>query len=126
MLNSVIIIGRLTREPEIRTTLSGKRLCRFGIANDTGTKEKPEVNFFDVTAWGERGDFIERYFRKGDPIIINGKLRQVEYTGKDGQTRKSVEIVAAQVDFVPGYKKQGITEDADAQTDNADELPFEL
>ena len=104
MLNNVIIIGRLTRQPEISTTLSGKQLCRFTVANDSGTKEKPDVGFYDVIAWGEKGEFVERYFSKGDPIIVSGKLHQSEYEDKTGAKRKRIEIIAREVEFTLAKK----------------------
>ena len=133
MLNSLVIIGRLTRKPEQRTTMSGKSLTRFTIAVDGGTRAAPEVSFFDCSAWGERGEFIERHFDKGDPIIILGKLRQATWTTKNGEERRAVEIVVNNANFPP-KPRNTVQPGAVAKSEISDEpyeddgepLPFEI
>lgn len=96
MLNSVAIMGRLTRDPELRITPSGVSVCSFSVAVERDFKNasgEKETDFFDVTAWRNTADFVANYFKKGRMIVIMGRL-QAETYEKDGQTRKAVKIVA--------------------------------
>lgn len=102
MLNVVAIIGRLAASPELKTTNSGKSVCSFRIANDSGYKDasgQSQTNWLDVTAWGKTAEFICKYFPKGALIAIDGRLQSRSYQDKNGQNRTAVEIVAQNVSF---------------------------
>lgn len=102
MLNVVAIIGRLAASPELKTTNSGKSVCSFRIANDSGYKDasgQSQTNWLDVTAWGKTAEFICKYFHKGSLIAIDGRLQTRQYQGKSGQTLTAVEIVAKNASF---------------------------
>lgn len=102
MLNVVAIIGRLAASPELKTTNSGKSVCSFRIANDSGYKDasgQSHTNWLDVTAWGKTAEFICKYFPKGALIAIDGRLQTRQYQDKNGQNRTAVEIVAQNVSF---------------------------
>lgn len=102
MLNVVAIIGRLAASPELKTTNSGKSVCSFRIANDSGYKDasgQSQTNWLDVTAWGKTAEFICKYFPKGALIAIDGRLQTRQYQDKNGQNRTAVEIVAQNVSF---------------------------
>lgn len=98
MLNKVFMMGRLTRDPELRRTGSGIAVASFAIAvdRDFGKNEsgEKETDFFDVVAWRQTGEFVSKYFTKGRMIVVEGKLQTRSWTDKDGNKRKSVEIVA--------------------------------
>lgn len=97
MLNRTIIMGRLTRDPELRRTGSGIAVTSFSIAVDrdyTPQGQEKETDFFDCVAWRQTGEFIAKYFTKGRMITVDGKLQTRSWTDKDGNKRKTVEIVA--------------------------------
>ena len=102
MLNVVAIIGRMVKDPELKTTNSGKSVCSFRIANDSGYKDasgQNQTNWLDVTAWGKTAEFVCKYFPKGSLIAIDGRLQSRSYQDKNGQNRTAVEIVAQNVNF---------------------------
>ena len=102
MLNVVAIMGRMVKDPELKTTNSGKSVCSFRIANDSGYKDasgQSQTNWLDVTAWGKTAEFVCKYFPKGALIAIDGRLQTRQYQDKNGQNRTAVEIVAQNVNF---------------------------
>ena len=102
MLNRIILMGRLTHEPELRHTNSNIPVCSLSIAcdrdfkNDKGEKE---TDFIDVVAWRSTGEFVSKYFTKGRMAIIEGRLQMREYTDKEGNKRRAAEVVADNVYF---------------------------
>ena len=98
MLNHITVMGRLTRDPELRRTGSGIAVANFTIAvdRDFGKNEsgEKETDFFDVVAWRQTGEFVSKYFTKGRMIVVDGKLQTRSWTDKDGNKRKTVEVVA--------------------------------
>src|ERR1035441_2752716 len=107
-LNSVNIMGNLTRDPEIKYIPSGKAVCSLSIANNrvyTKNSEKvTEVSYFDVEVWGLAAENCSKYLTKGNGIIVEGRLRQDRWE-KDGKTQSRVRITANAVHFMP--KRQG-------------------
>jgi len=95
-INRVVLVGRLTRDPELRTTTTGKQVVGFGLAVDDPFN-KEHTNFFNVSAWGNSADFVAKYLTKGRLVAVDGKLNQRKYTTQDGQNRDVVEIVADRV-----------------------------
>lgn len=109
MLNSIIIHGRLTRDPEIRTTASGVNVCSFSVAVDRNYAkqgEEKQTDFFSVTAWRGLGDMVARYFTKGKEIIVWGAMQSRKYADKEGHERTAWEVLANGVDFC-GSKGDG-------------------
>ena len=100
-MNKVILIGRFTRDPEIRYTQSGACSATFSIAVDRKYKQEgqPEADFPRVTAWGKTAEFIEKYFRQGMKIVIEGRIQTGKYTNKEGQTVYTTDVVAESVEF---------------------------
>lgn len=103
MLNRVIVMGRLTRDPEMRHTQSGTSVCSFSIACDRDIVSKQsgerETDFIDVIAWRGTGEFVGKYFTKGRMIVVVGRLQIRDWTDRDGNKRRSAEIVADNVYF---------------------------
>lgn len=102
MLNVVAIIGRMVKDPELKSTNSGKSVCSFRIANDSGYKDasgQSQTNWLDVTARGKTAEFVCKYFPKGALIAIDGRLQTRQYQDKNGQNRTATEIVAQNVNF---------------------------
>ncbi len=99
--NRVILAGNLTRDPELRFTQEGVPVCDFGIAvNRVRSKDKDAVDFFDVSVWRELGETVANYKKKGDPILVEGKLKYRTWEADDGSKRSKVSINADQVQFL--------------------------
>lgn len=120
MINSVVIMGRLTHEPELRTTPSGISVIKFNVAcdrNKTKSGEEKKTDFIDCTAWRQTAEFIARYFHKGSMIAIEGSIQTDSFTDKDGNKRKSVQVVADQVSFC-GSKAESGSQESPKPTSN--------
>lgn len=101
-INQVILMGRLTRDPEVRTTTSGKTITSFSIAVDRGGQEDA-ADFFDITAWEKLGELVSQYLSKGRRCLVQGRLRQDSWDDKEtGKKRSKVEVVATDVTFLDG------------------------
>ena len=103
MLNHITIMGRLTRDPELRRTGSGTAVASFALAVDRDFGEKDggekETDFIDCVAWRQTGEFVSKYFTKGRMAAVSGRLQIRSWTDKEGNKRKSAEIVADNVYF---------------------------
>ncbi len=101
-INQVILMGRLTRDPETRTTASGKSVTSFSLAVDRQTQDD-QADFFDVTAWEKTGELVQQYLSKGRRVLVQGRLRQDSWDDKEtGKKRSKVEVVANDVTFLDG------------------------
>lgn len=112
MINSVVLMGRLTYEPELRTTPNGLSVIRFQIACDRNYQAKGEerkADFIDITAWRQTAEFISRYFHKGSMIAVEGSIQTDNFVDKDGNNRKSVTVVANNVSFCGSKAESGTT-----------------
>ncbi|MDR3344491.1 MAG: single-stranded DNA-binding protein [Oscillospiraceae bacterium] len=102
-MNNCVMMGRLCGEPELRTTQAGVSVVGFTIAVDRRVKDQDgnrQSDFFRVSAWRQSAEFVQRYFHKGDPIIVTGSVQIREYTDREGAKRTSVEIQAENISFV--------------------------
>ena len=115
MLNHIVIMGRLTRDPELRRTGSGVAVASFTVAvdrdfcgRDGGEKE---TDFIDCVAWRQTGEFVSKYFTKGRMIVVSGRLQIRSWTDKDGNKRRTAEVVADNVYF-------GDSKNADANSNS--------
>lgn len=109
MYNKVIMMGRLVSDPELRTTPQGVSVCSFRIAVDRRFQQKGEEkksDFFNVVAWRQQAEFVNRYFNKGRLILVEGELTTRNYTDKNGNNATWYEIVADRISFT-GEKAQG-------------------
>jgi single-strand DNA-binding protein len=101
-INQVILMGRLTRDPEVRTTATGKTITSFSIAVDRGGQDD-QADFFDITAWEKLGELVSQYLSKGRRCLVQGRLRQDSWDDKEtGKKRSKVEVVATDVTFLDG------------------------
>lgn len=110
MLNSISIMGRFTRDPELRRTGSGKPVTSFTLACDRDFKNQQtgekEVDFIECVAWGGTAEMVEKYFSKGQMAVATGRLQIRQYTDKNGQKRRTAEILVNSVYFC-GSKESG-------------------
>ena len=108
MLNSITIMGRMTRDPELRRTDSGVAVASFALAVDSDYKDKNgerKTIFVDCVAWRSTGEYVSKYFSKGRMAIVKGQLDIRDWTDKDGNKRKSAEIIADNVYFGDSKKE---------------------
>ena len=103
MLNKIILMGRLTRDPELRHTQTGTAVASFSLAVDRDFKDKATgdrtTDFIDVVAWRQTGEFVSRYFTKGRMAVVEGRLQIRDWKDKEGNNRRSAEVVADNVYF---------------------------
>ena len=107
-LNRVILIGRLTRDPELRYTPAGTAVASFSLANNYSYskdgEKKEKVSYFDCVAWSKLGEIITEHCKKGTAIAIEGRLDQQRWDDQDGQKKSKIEIVVEGFNFVGGKK----------------------
>lgn len=109
-LNKVILIGNITADPELKQTQSGTSVCSFNIAvnRNFGKLDTKDCDFFTVVAWQQKAEFVSKYFKKGQAIVVCGRLENREWTDKNGNKRISTEIIAEEISFAGG--KESSTE----------------
>lgn len=120
--NQVILMGNLTRDPELRQTPSGQNVCAFSLALNRSFKGgdgewKEATDYIDIVAWGPLGERVAQYLTKGRPCLVNGRLQSSSWE-KDGQKRSKVEVVAQDVTFLGGGGGGGQSRD-----ESADQTP---
>lgn len=110
MLNHITIMGRMVRDPELKKTGSGIAVCSFTVAVDrdfSGQNGEKETDFIDCTAWRKSAEFVGKYFTKGKMVVVSGRLQIRKWTDRDGNNRKSAEILADNVYFAESKKDSG-------------------
>jgi single-strand DNA-binding protein len=134
-INRVVLVGNLTKDPELRTTPGGTSLCKLRLAVNTRRKDQSgkwvdKPNYFDITVWGQQGENCATYLQKGRPVAIDGRLEWREWDATDGSgKRQSVEIIADSVQFLGGRDDGGngngqrFTPESDVPADTADFAP---
>ncbi|MBI4686442.1 MAG: single-stranded DNA-binding protein [Nitrospirae bacterium] len=118
MFNKIILIGNLTKDPEVRYTPQGTSVCNFRIAVNhrykQGDEMKKEVTFIDVVTFGKQADTCGQYLNKGSAVLVDGRLQERRWETEEGQQRSKYEVVAQTVRFLP--RKGGVSE-GDSSTD---------
>ncbi len=99
MINKAILMGRLTRDPELRHTNSGTPVCSFSIAINNGYGENAQTDFVNCVAWNKTAEFVSKYFAKGRMIIVIGRISSRSWDGPDGKKNYATEVVANEVAF---------------------------
>ena len=144
-LNKVFVAGRLTADPELRTTPGGAHVISFSVATnrvwtDKNGGRREETEFHNVVAWGRQAEVVSQFLKKGGLILVEGRLQTRSWEGKDGQTRRTTEVVAERVQLgpktgstTPAAKSEGADEakkeempviDLDSENINPEDLPF--
>lgn len=139
--NRVILAGNLTRDPELSFTKAGIPVCSFGIAVNRVRSKNGEVDFFDVSAWRELGETIKNYKKKGDSVLVEGRLQYRSWDAQDGSKRSKVDVVADNIQFLgskgdsssapssassekPQGRRPQRREKIEITEDDFDEIPF--
>lgn len=137
-LNRIILMGRLTRDPELRHTQQGTAVASFSLAVDRPGKDKG-TDFIDIVAWKNTADFVSSYFSKGRMAVVEGRLQIREWTDREGTKRRTAEVVADSVYFgdskkesgssapqysAPAYSAPAANNQFAEAPDDDDELPF--
>ena len=132
MLNRIVLMGRLTRAPEMRHTGNGTAVAFFSLAVDRDFKSQSgekETDFIDVVAWRNTAEFVSKYFAKGRMAVVEGRLQIRDWKDKDGNNRRSAEVVAEHVYFGDSKRSESDTPSASGDfreipEDEEGELPF--
>ena len=132
MLNRIVLMGRLTRDPELRHTGNGTAVASFSLAVDRDFKSQSgekETDFVDIVAWRSTADFVSKYSIKGRMAVVEGRLQIRDWTDKDGGKRRSAEVVAEHVYFGDSTRSESDTPPASGDfreipEDEEGELPF--
>jgi single-strand DNA-binding protein len=111
-INRVVLVGNLTKDPELRHTPSGTAVCKLRLAVNTRQKDPQgnwgdKPNYFDVTVWGNQGESCAQYLSKGRPVGVDGRLDWREWDAQDGTKRQAVEIIAENTQFMGGREGGG-------------------
>lgn len=128
MINTVALTGRLTYEPELKATQSGVSVIRFQVAVDRNYQaqgQERQADFIDCIAWRQTAEFISRYFHKGDMIGIEGSIQTSNFTDKDGNKRKAVDVVANNVSFCGSKQQSNSNPNLNVAPPPADNSDFE-
>ena len=133
MLNKIVLMGRLTRDPELRRTQSGTAVASFTLAVDRDYKPQDgerETDFIDIVAWRGTAEFVSKYFSKGRMAVVEGRLQVRDWKDKDGAKRRSTEVIADNVYFGDSKRSESGTlaepsgEFHEVPDEEKGELPF--
>lgn len=106
MINKAILMGRLTRDPELRHTGTGTPVCSFSIAIDNGYGDNRQTDFINCVAWNKTAEFVSKYFTKGRMIIVIGRISTRSWEGQDGKRNYTTEVIANEVSFGESKRTQ--------------------
>lgn len=115
MLNYIVLQGRFCKDPELRRTQSGTAVASFTLAVSRDFSDKDKTDFIDVVAWKSTAEFVSKYFSKGRTAVVSGRLQMRDWTDKDGNKRRSAEVIAENVYFGDSKRETLLS-----NTDNSD------
>ena len=132
-MNKVHLIGNLTKDPDLRYTKSNTPVASYTVAINTRYGENQQTDYINISTWGKSGEFIKKYFKKGQPIAITGRLKNKNYEDSNGIKHYSIEVITEDIEFVGSKKETNVEEkeevdpfetfEAEVVIDD-DELPF--
>ena len=127
-MNKVNLIGNLVRDPELRYTKQNTPVASYTIAINTRYGEQQQTDYINISTWGKSGEFVSKYFKKGQPIAITGRLRNKNYEDSKGNKRYEMEVVTEDIEFVGSKKEESNKPQEEEFTPNfeigEDDLPF--
>lgn len=123
-LNKVFILGRVTADPQLRSTAGGANVTSFSIAtnrvwNDKSGQRKESTEFHNIVVWGKQAEIATRFLKKGSLVLVEGRLQTRDWEGKDGQKRKTTEIIADRIQLGPRPAGARLASPNEAAQDNA-------
>ena len=110
-MNKVQLIGRLTKDPELRYTKNNIAVANYTIAINDGYGEKQQTQYINISTWGKSGEFVSKYFKKGQAIAIVGRLNNNNYEDKNGNKRYSIEVVTEDIEFIGNKKDEKVQQE---------------
>jgi single-strand DNA-binding protein len=129
-LNKVLLLGNLTRDPELRYAPNGTAVARFGLAVNTrsgqGEERKEEVCFVDIVAFGRQAEVVGEYLIKGRPVLIEGRLQWRSWESPEGQKRSKHEVIAERVQFMSRGREEGIGRSGPESSESGEEMDMSL
>ncbi len=123
-MNKVHLIGNLTKDPELRFTTQGTPVASYTIAINSRYGEKQQTDYINISTWGKSGEFVSKYFKKGQPIAITGRLRNKNYEDNKGVKHYGIEVVTEDIEFVGAKKEEKKEEFIPNFEIQEGELPF--
>ena len=122
-MNKIILMGRLTKDPEISSSTNGTTFARYSLAVDRRFKREgdPDADFFNCTSFGKQAEFVEKYLKKGTKVVLTGRLQNNNYTTKEGTKVYSVQIMVEEIEFAES--KKGDESESTASTNDFLNLP---
>lgn len=127
-MNKVHLIGNLTKDPELRYTKQNTPVASYTIAINSRYGEQQQTDFINISSWGKNGEFVSKYFKKGQPIAITGRLKNRNYEDNNGVKHYSMEVVTENIEFVGSKKEEDKIESREEFVPNFniedEELPF--
>lgn len=123
--NQAIVMGNLTRDPELRTTPNGQSVASFSVATnrswlDTNGEKKDAVEYHDIVAWGKLAELVSNYLSKGRKVLVVGRLQTRSWDSQDGSKRQKTEIVATDINFVDKMGEANLDTEDQSKTDKSD------
>ncbi|NCB51475.1 MAG: single-stranded DNA-binding protein [Clostridia bacterium] len=121
MLNTITLMGRLTRDPELRYTQSQTPVASFTLAvdRDFSRSEEKQTDFIDIVAWRQTAEFVSKYFAKGSMAVVSGRLQIREWTDREGNKRRNAEVVADNVYFGEAKRREGGESRSESRSDSS-------
>ena len=110
-MNKVQLIGRLTKDPDLRYTKNNIAVASYTIAINTGYGEKQQTDYINISTWGKSGEFVSKYFKKGQATGIVGRLNSNNYEDKNGNKRYSLEVITEDIEFIGDKKEEKIQQE---------------
>ena len=125
-LNRVTLIGRLGQQPEVKTTEKGLKIANFSIATNGGTKDNPTTTWHRLTVSDKSADFVEKYYHKGDLVLVEGELENRAYNDKDGNKRYQLQIKVRRTQILSSSKQSSNNDNIPSMTDleHTDDISF--
>ena len=125
-LNRVTLIGRLGQQPEVKTTEKGLKIANFSIATNGGTKDNPTTTWHRLTVFDKSADFVEKYYHKGDLVLVEGELENRAYNDKDGNKRYQLQIKVRRTQILSSSKQSSNNDNIPSMTDleHTDDISF--
>lgn len=126
-MNCVALVGRLTKDPIVNYSQNGSSVTKFGVAVDRRFKREgdPTADFINIVMFGKSGEFVEKWFHKGDPISLTGRIQTSNFTKQDGTKVYMTEVIADNAEFVPGKPQQAQSQKGEGSAEGFMDIPEE-